>query len=250
MSSNKIIFKNTTGTDIGYKEFSIYIPASGQVEITPSEYPNLNNTEVITEMTTDINSGDIVINDGVNDLSSTDGLRLITHQFKIYVKDNGSDVTRVVQSINFKGSNVIVTDQGDGNVDVEPSIENALGNDLDTLQFGRNGVISNNTWMLSLNNIPSNTSPTVLAYPSLFRKISWSNSNNADTFTIKLYKASETNPDSRTLFYSETVSGRAGHTGADQNIILAEGQALSIQIVNVGNPKPSELVVTLWMRQG
>ena len=250
MSSVTIILKNTTLTDIGYSEFSVFVPASGQVELTPSEYPNLNNSEAITEMSPDINSGDLVINDGVNDLSAADGIRLISHQFKIYVQKGGVDVTRVLKTIDFVGGNVIVRDKGDGKVEVEPTVDVALGNDLDTLQFGRNGNISNNTWMLNINNIPSHTSPTVLAYSSLFRQISWSNRNNAASFTIELYKASEANTNVRTLFYSETVSGGAGHTGVEQNVNLLEGDAISVKVSSVGNPKPSELVVTLWMRQG
>lgn len=234
--------KSGTGSAIELDQTGHTVPATGFYTIEPGRYfvyANIMDETGGTTLHQKILDGDIVVNDGQRDLSADRGIDYLKHPDRAWNIRFESDPDRTNGFISKNAQEAIEEAQGQ-----------AFGNDLDTLQFGRNGNIGNNTWLLNLNNIPSNNSPTVLAYSSLFRQISFSNSNNAANFTINLYKAPETNPNSRTLFYSETVSGRAGHTGIDQNISLAEGQAISVRVTNVGNPKPSDLVVTLWVRQG
>jgi hypothetical protein len=70
------IIKNTTGSDIEIYETGITIPASGQVIVDPINYLYWSTAEAITEMTTHINAGDIVINDGVDDITVANGFSL------------------------------------------------------------------------------------------------------------------------------------------------------------------------------
>ena len=68
------ILKNTTLSDYFWGEPGINVPASGQVTIPFTKYLEVSQTEAISEITADINSGDIVVNDGTNDLSYNFGV--------------------------------------------------------------------------------------------------------------------------------------------------------------------------------
>ena len=187
MSSNKIIFKNTTGTDIGYKEFSIFIPASGQVEITPSEYPNLNNPEAITEMTADINSGDLVVNDGVNDLSASDGLRLISYNFRSYIQKDDVDVTRVNTVLNFEGD-IFVTDDGNGKTTITVGETGTAAGKLFDFSFNNVGNTANKWLEFQSSSAASNDLPLVTPYNGSIIAFTFSNTNDGVDADIEIYK--------------------------------------------------------------
>lgn len=71
--------KNVTGSDIVIDSVGLTIPASDQYTIEVSEYLLWASNEVITEVEPDITAGNLVINDGINDLSATDGLRFLKY---------------------------------------------------------------------------------------------------------------------------------------------------------------------------
>lgn len=62
------ILKNTTGSEITLSVNGFSIPAGGQVNIVNQNYGLLAKDGSVTELTPLINSGDIVVNDGTNDL--------------------------------------------------------------------------------------------------------------------------------------------------------------------------------------
>ena len=64
------IIKNTTGSDIFVIEAGYLIPASGQREIRPTDYLIWSSDAVITEITANLLSGALVVNDGYTDLSA------------------------------------------------------------------------------------------------------------------------------------------------------------------------------------
>jgi len=71
-----IILKNTTGSDIALSEFGVTVPLSGQYLCDTQEYTRLAGDDSITEITTHINTGDIVVNDGVDDITVANGFTL------------------------------------------------------------------------------------------------------------------------------------------------------------------------------
>lgn len=68
------IIKNTTGVAVVVRETGTTIAANGSFEIDPINYGYWATPETITELTARINSGDLVVNDGVIDLSASRGL--------------------------------------------------------------------------------------------------------------------------------------------------------------------------------
>ena len=73
------ILKNTTIADIEVDNLGITIPASGQIDLVTGEYLLLASDDVVTELTSLINAGDIVVNDGNADLSAADGIAYIQY---------------------------------------------------------------------------------------------------------------------------------------------------------------------------
>jgi hypothetical protein len=76
MSTFKKIIKNTTNSDIDIIETGRRIPALGQIEIDPIRYLYWATPETITEITPLINSGDLIVNDGIQDLIVANGISL------------------------------------------------------------------------------------------------------------------------------------------------------------------------------
>lgn len=72
------IIKNTTVTDIDVASTGATVPASGQITIDRSNYNLWATEDTITEVTTAVNAGDLVVNNGDNDLNAADGLEYLS----------------------------------------------------------------------------------------------------------------------------------------------------------------------------
>lgn len=112
------ILKNNTISDIVLKTVGYTILASDNYTIEVSEFRFWATPDVITEITPFINSGDITVNDGINDLSATDGIRYLKYPDRAYIQQDSVDVTRVNEVLNFEGEHVEVTDDGNGKATV------------------------------------------------------------------------------------------------------------------------------------
>ena len=71
------ILKNTTLSDIELDFLGVTVPASGQLTIDPEDYLDLGTDDSTNEIDPFITSGDIVVNDGTNDLGITAGQNFI-----------------------------------------------------------------------------------------------------------------------------------------------------------------------------
>jgi len=73
------ILKNTTASDIELFNIGRTIEASGQLELETTDLARVASDESITELTSLINSGDIVVNDGTSDLDASIALDYIQY---------------------------------------------------------------------------------------------------------------------------------------------------------------------------
>lgn len=78
------ILKNTTGSDIDLDELGITVPASSSVTIAPGDYLILADDVVLTEINIHLITGDIVVNDGVDDLSAARGLDYLKYSDRAF----------------------------------------------------------------------------------------------------------------------------------------------------------------------
>lgn len=139
-----VIVKNTTESDILIH--GKVVDAGGQRDI--SEVPEIVLREDAALITA-INSGDIVINDGANDLSVKDGLLYISSGYFLRILINGVPVTgdiTLVDTLNFLGG-IIIVDQLTGEVTIESSGGGSGGTSFgsydDVLEYGDSGTIKN-----------------------------------------------------------------------------------------------------------
>ena len=91
------ILKNTTLTDILLDKLGMTILASSSVTISPKEYLLLSTVEVLNELYTFIDSGDIVVNNGVEDLTISIGKDFLKYP------DNALNITFNPDAIRSNG---------------------------------------------------------------------------------------------------------------------------------------------------
>jgi len=90
------ILKNQTLSDIEL-DVGITVPASGQVTLNPTEYLDVASS---TDIDGEINLGNIVVNDGTNDLNSSDGINYLKYP------DQAANVLFDNSSNNFNANDV------------------------------------------------------------------------------------------------------------------------------------------------
>lgn len=73
------IIKNSTASGIPILSLGVEFAASLSVEVDPEDYLLLATDDTIAELTPLINSGDLVINDGIQDLSPEDGINFLKY---------------------------------------------------------------------------------------------------------------------------------------------------------------------------
>ena len=237
--------KNISGGDLFHSEAGLFLPDADYAEVTGNKIQRLNDAQLWTWW----DAGNLLFatsDDGLNDIvNKYEGWhRLFDYCFGIpFLSPTNSDRANGFVSIDAQHA-------------IEESRQISIGNDLDTLQFGRQGNVSNNTYLLTLNNIASVDSPDTLKYNITFLGFSLSNSNAPTIFTLELYKT-DIDHLNNALIYSETFeygvhpnfSKHAGYTAVDVSVDVDKGWGLYMKVVGVGNPKPADLSVILWYRQ-
>lgn len=108
-----LILKNTTLVDIYVK--GRQIPASDQDDFTSEEFSNLQADALLLPA---VDVGDIVVNDGISDLSAATGRRFIEKRLEALITQEGGVTTNAdTNTLNFTGL-AVLTDVGGGIVDV------------------------------------------------------------------------------------------------------------------------------------
>ena len=86
------ILKNTTVSDVPIQDTGFTVPASGQIEIDVPQYSNFANSSNVITLIAD---GTLVVNDGTNDLSISNGIDLLKgYQQKLATDSSLAAVTR------------------------------------------------------------------------------------------------------------------------------------------------------------
>ena len=138
-----LILKNTTVSAITIKETGDTVPASGQLTIDPTAYDYYAKAETIAEMTADINSGDLVVNDGINDLTPAYAIYHLGYPNKALSQRFASDPERANGFVS-KTTQEAIEEARDTPSKTSASID-------DTWVFFRDGK-SDGKWMRQFNN--------------------------------------------------------------------------------------------------
>ena len=240
--------KNTTASEIYIKEVGYPIAANSTHEIHEREYLMWFGALIVasSNLAAKIDSGDLVVNDGYEDLVATHGKDFLRYPDHAWNARFDAEPQR---------PNGFYLDDNNVQEAIEYAKSDSINNDLDKLQFGRQGQTSANTVLLTLNNINSYDSPDTLKYDIIFRGFSVSTSNEPAAFTIQFWKVNADHS-IRTMIYEETFSvvnsnftGHSGFTIGDLSIPVDAGFGVYVVAAGVGNPKPSDLNCVVWTRQ-
>lgn len=239
MANNKLILKNTTISEIVLDE-GFTVPASSQITIDPTLRMRFwDDIDVVGGLAASIRSGNIVVNDGVNDITDVeraiDYLKIPDRAFNLRFESEPE------RSNDFLAKNI------------QEAIEEAR--DMNTAVTGRTYLITfynnGNTANKWLYHIPTSEATDQLPYHSGFDLdvygIIFGNKNTNIDCDVEFYVNGTTAPfkvftlevrDSR-FYYKTTVSSIFS---------VAVGDDISIFIKKVGASTPASVEINLHVR--
>ena len=218
------ILKNTTGTAIELPRLGITVPASGQEEIKTEEFLDAATDDALSEITAFLNSGDIVVNDGINDLSATYGLYHLLYTDWAFNQRFLSEPERTNGFVSKTSQEAI-----------EESRSSFNGKGFQTTFLG-NGTVKNQWLENEDSDIHSNESPDVFKYKSKLVGMEYTN-NSPDSDPIIIICISNLNSGS-TLdrFYKWTITNSRTSIKVNQNsgFTVNAGDKMGIYIKDGG----------------
>lgn len=176
------ILKNTTVSDIELKEIGLTVPGSGQITVDTTGYLLLAQDTSITELTALINVGDIVVNDGVQDLTVTNGIDLdraidfLKHPDTAF---NSRFLSETERSNGFASKNVQEA--------IEESRNSAIGALL-SFPFLTTGNVSNKWLGTFESSFTSDTVPLIVPQDSDLKGVTFTNKDDNIDIDCEVYK--------------------------------------------------------------
>lgn len=147
--SKIVILKNTTISDITF--LGETIPASGQSDFSHVSAIIMREDAVLI---TAINAGDIVVNDGTDDLTTVNGILYISAEFILRIEVDGVPVTApfaLIDTLNFK-TGAIVVNEGTGTYSLQFGGGSGFDSFSEVIEFGEGGIIANKFMKSSYSN--------------------------------------------------------------------------------------------------
>jgi hypothetical protein len=243
MANNKLILKNTTGTPIELDE-GFEIPALGQIQIEPTVRQRFwNDIDLVGSLATLIRNGDIVVNDGINDITTANGSS----------EERAIDYLKIPdRAFNIRFEAEPERSNGFASKNIQQAIEEAkTGNPVEgrtyQIEFFNNGNTSNK-WLF---HIPTNEATDQLPYISAWDidvfGILYSNKNTITNCDIEFYVNGTNNP---AKVYTMEVRNYEYYwqTTAGSFFTMNAGDKLSIFVKKVGQSTPASVEVDLNIR--
>ena len=128
---------------------------------------------------------------------------------------------------------------------IEESKSGAIDNDLDNLNFGSTGQITD-AYLESFFNVTSLTTPEPVAYDVKIRRYAWSNQSDMDNVQIRIYKISADRL-TTTLIVNHYISGYQGYYNGELDIVVNAGWGLAVRLTRTVGPKPSNPFIRIAM---
>lgn len=211
------ILKNQTVSAIVITDTGVTVPVSPDYTIPPQDYALWAAS---TDIVTPVNAGDIIINDGVNDLSAARALDYISHPddcFGIRFQDNA------------QRSNGLISRNAQEAIEEVKGF--AAGVAISIIVFGKNGSISN-AFLEAFSSNPSNTSPFVA--PRDLSIIALSGSSRTSTSAEYEIRINGSGTPSETLVFSASTTATKDLVTP---IAISAGDTVSAFVNNVDSAR-------------
>lgn len=237
----KKILKNTTGTEIVNNQVGLAIPANSQIIVEPGRYYVLSE-EIGIEGPGTLNqliqNGDIIVNDGINDLSSDRGIDFLKFPDRAFhlrfdsvpERSNGFAAKTVQEAIEEARSAI------EGKISVLPT-------------FLNNGNTSNKWLSLDGSFGGSDVIPAVSTFNSKLSGVSYVNSNDNSSIDIEFYVNGTGVPDR--VYVWQIRNKRYSYKTDLPSILISAGDTISCYAARVsggGIITPSSVLVNLFVQ--
>ena len=223
------ILKNTTGSVIDIDTLGLQIPASGQITINPPDYLLLSEADTISELSPQITSGDIVVNDGSGDLSpASEAIAFLQYP------DDAANIK------------FTPTDDISENT-VQEAIGSGVSTALNTPRFSipliYNGTVSNNEFIGYSNLLPGDATPIVIPIDSFLEEYTFSNNKTTADFTIELRR----NGTTATVFNSVSKVNTQQFVETGINQVFDQGDNIYVKYIDDGT-NAQDVTILLILR--
>ena len=184
MANKKKVLKNVTGSPLTLDTFNLYIPAFDQITIEPSSYRLIaDEIDIDGSLAALIRSGDIVVNDGIIDITVANGLNVERGIDYLKWPDTAFNIRFLSQPERMNGFAA---------KNVQEAIEeakSAIEGKISVLPTFLNNGLTNNKW-LSLDGSlgASDNLPAVTSYDSKLAGMTYINTNDGSNVDIEFYK--------------------------------------------------------------
>ena len=232
------IVKNVSIGAITLNDVGIELAPGDMYSLTVSEYVRWASDQSIAEITPLINAGDLVINDGVEDLSAFDGINYLKYPHDAFNIRFSSDPERVNSFVSRNVQEAIEEAKtGGGEV---------LGRTFQVLFFNNGNTA--NKWLF---HIPTSDATDALPYHNYWDMevfgISFSNKNSNINCDVEFYVNGTTNP--AKVYTLEIRDSKFAHITTLTNLFQSDiGDNVSVFIRKVGNSTPSSVEVDMNLR--
>ena len=166
------IVKNQTTSNITVGDTGVTIPASGQYTIPPVDYLLWAESD---DIITSINAGDLILNDGIYDLDSTNS--------KYFIKYPD-------EALNVRFLDDAQRSNGFTSKNVQEAIEEArieVAGKIVTMGFGSTGTTVDKWLFVNHPSMSSYDSPYVATWSGKIIALAYSNSNDSSEIDLEVY---------------------------------------------------------------
>lgn len=230
---SKKILKNTTAQEIDLINIGLVISANSQVEIDERDYLLLASVDSLSELNSYIESSEIIVNDGTEDLP--------IEEAKNYLK-----YPHHAENIRFDN-----TSNGFLSKNAQDAIEearNTVVGALFNLSFEEYGSAVNEWLEHSGDGKNSDRSPAVIPFPCELRAITFTNSDNDSDTNIQVWKSPVNQGNSREMVYElQLRNTRTGYKNDIIGVDFIPGDKVGIYLEDAG-VNPDNVVVTLYFK--
>ena len=240
----KKILKNTTQAEIEIESAGISVSTTEDFEIDSSEYILFAKDRIITELTPYINSGDIVVSTGSDDLDALEGIAYLQYPDRQITRRTAGDKVLVPEVYDFEGNVSVVKDGTRARVIIggdDDGISN-LGN-IFRITF-LNQSSTKNKWLGYWgNSFTSSLIPGLLEYDCKLIGISFSNARDNSDSDVEIYK----NGTSTKVYTWEVRDKRYAWKTNNIEINFTKGDRIAVYAKDQGTD-PLDMTVTLTFK--